>query len=95
LFKFKEEKMADERKLSTRKRGAQMNVRLDESLYVEYKELLEKEGTSMTEDIESYIRGRLGREESETNVVDIRQVIERQQQEIAEIKAELGKLRAG
>ncbi|MBD2248433.1 MULTISPECIES: hypothetical protein [Nostoc] len=87
--------MADERKLSTRKRGAQMNVRLDESLYVEYKELLEKEGTSMTEDIESYIRGRLGREESETNVVDIRQVIERQQQEIAEIKAELGKLRAG
>ncbi|AUB43265.1 hypothetical protein COO91_09438 (plasmid) [Nostoc flagelliforme CCNUN1] len=49
----------------------------------------------MTEDIESYIRGRLGREESETNVVDIRQVIERQQQEIAEIKAELGKLRAG
>ncbi|QFS51290.1 hypothetical protein GXM_08784 [Nostoc sphaeroides CCNUC1] len=64
-------------------------------MYVEYKELLEKEGTSMTEDIESYIRGRLGREESETNVVDIRQVIERQQQEIAEIKAELGKLRAG
>lgn len=87
--------MADERKLSTRKRGAQMNVRLDESLYVEYKELLEKQGTSMTEDIESYIRGRLGREEIETNVVDIRQVIERQQQEIAEIKAELGKLKAG
>jgi hypothetical protein len=95
LFKFKEAKMADERKLSTRKRGAQMNVRLDESLYVEYKELLEKQGTSMTEDIESYIRGRLGREEIETNVVDIRQVIERQQQEIAEIKAELGKLKAG
>ncbi|MBD2254628.1 hypothetical protein [Nostoc parmelioides] len=87
--------MADERKSPARKRGAQLNVRLDGSLYQEYKEFLEQEGTSMTEDIENYIRSRLGKGGSETNVVDIRQVIERQQQEIAEIKAELGKLKAG
>ncbi|MBW4617317.1 MAG: hypothetical protein KME21_29675 [Desmonostoc vinosum HA7617-LM4] len=87
--------MADETKPSTRKRGAQLNVRLDNSLYLAYKELLETEGTSMTEDIEKYIRSRLGRGESETNVVDIRQLVEKQQQEIAEIKAELGKLKAG
>ncbi|MBE9054389.1 hypothetical protein IQ243_29195 [Nostocales cyanobacterium LEGE 11386] len=87
--------MVDERKSPSRKRGAQLNVRLDSNLYVEYKDLLEREGTSMTEDIENYIKNRLGKEESSTNVVDIKQVIERQQQEIAEIKAELGKLKAG
>lgn len=87
--------MADERKPPSRKRGAQLNVRLDETLYSDYKELLEKEGTSMTEDVESYIRSRLGRQENETNVVDIRQLIQSQQQQIEEIKAELGKLRAG
>jgi hypothetical protein len=87
--------MLDERKPPARKRGAQLNVRLDGSLYHEYKEFLEQEGTSMTEDIENYIRNRIGKGKNETNVIDIRQVIERQQQEIAEIKAELGKLRAG
>ncbi|MEA5508073.1 hypothetical protein VB735_34330 [Halotia wernerae UHCC 0503] len=86
--------MVNERKPPARKRGAQLNVRLDNDLYVDYKELLDREGTSMTEDIENYIKSRLGKE-SDTNVIDIRQVIERQQQEIAEIKAELGKLKAG
>lgn len=87
--------MAEERKLPARKRSAQLNVRLDGSLYQDYKELLDQEGTSMTEDIENYIRSRLGKGEGEANVVDIRQIIEKQQQDIAEIKAELGKLRAG
>ncbi|MCG6138457.1 MAG: hypothetical protein MET45_28180 [Nostoc sp. LLA-1] len=86
--------MVNERKPPSRKRGAQLNVRLDHDLYFDYKELLDREGTSMTEDIENYIKSRLG-QESDTNVVDIKQVIERQQQEIAEIKAELGKLKAG
>jgi hypothetical protein len=86
--------MAEDKRAS-RKRDAQLNVRLDKDLYEDYKALLSKEDISLTEDIEEYIKGKLGKINSRANVIDIGQVLEKHQQEIEELKIELGKLKAG
>lgn len=77
-----------------RKRSAQLSIRINDSLYDEYKSLLDREGISMTSDIESYISQRIGRTLKADNVIDITEVLKRQQQEIEELRSMLGELKA-
>lgn len=77
-----------------RKRNAQLSVRINESLFEDYKELLAKEGVSMTNDIENYISRRLGKITNSGNVIDITEAIKQQRQEIEELKAIVGELKA-
>lgn len=71
-----------------------MSVRINESLFEDYKELLAKEGVSMTNDIENYISRRLGKITNSGNVIDITEAIKQQRQEIEELKAIVGELKA-
>jgi antitoxin component of RelBE/YafQ-DinJ toxin-antitoxin module len=45
----------------SRKKNGQMSVRLDEELLTDYKTCLEKEGLTLTEDIETYIKSRIAK----------------------------------
>lgn len=71
----------------TRKRSAQLSVRINSALYQGYKDLLDLEGISMTNDIENYISHRLGKTAKVGNVIDITEKLLQQQQEIEELKA--------
>lgn len=86
--------MSEKSNSVARKRNAQLSVRIDDSLYEDYKSLLAREGISMTNDIESYISHRLGRTMKLGNVIDITEAIKQQQQEIEELKAIVGELKA-
>lgn len=77
-----------------RKRNSQLSVRINDSLYEEYKNLLTKEGISMTNDIENYISHRLGKTAKTGNVIDFTEALKQQQQEIEELKAIVGELKA-
>ncbi len=77
-----------------RKRSAQLSVRINDTLYQGYKDLLETEGISMTNDIENYISRRLGKITKSDNVIDITEVVQKQQREIEELKAIVGELKA-
>ncbi len=77
-----------------RKRSAQLSVRIDDALYEDYKNLLAREGISMTNDIETYIASRLGRTTKTSNVIDMVEMLKQHQQEIQELKATVGELKA-
>ena len=74
----------------TRKKTAQLSVRLDEELFQEYKDFLSKQDLKMTEDIESYIKARLSKTD---NVVDINAFNELTKK-VLSIEEQMGKLRA-
>lgn len=78
------------KKLVARARDAQMSIRLDNQLYEEYKELLRTEGVTMTDDIENYIKNRLGKGSANSNVIDISRLA----QDVEELKIQMGKLKA-
>jgi hypothetical protein len=69
-----------------RKRGSQLSIRVDETLYSSYKALIEQEGITLTSDIENYMRSRLG--EKNSSVIDIHQMA----RDINYLKESLGKL---
>ncbi|MCC5641107.1 hypothetical protein LC593_35860 [Nostoc sp. CHAB 5844] len=48
----------------------------------------------MTNDIENYISRRLGKITKSDNVIDITEVVQKQQREIEELKAIVGELKA-
>lgn len=76
-----------------RKRNTQISIRIDESLCLEYKKLLEEEGVTITDDIEAYIRQRLGKSvPQKSNVLDFVDALARQK--IEALEDELGKLKA-
>jgi len=81
--------MSDAKKSIVRARDAQLSIRLDSQLYEEYKEFLRSEDTTMTEDIESYIKTRLGKDSLGKNVVNIFQLA----QDVEELKRQMGKLK--
>lgn len=76
----------------SRKKSGQLSVRLDENLLSEYKTFLEKEGATLTEDIETYIKLRLSKSQP-SNVVDINAFNELAKK-VLTIEETLGKLRA-
>uniref|UniRef100_A0A0C1NFM1 Uncharacterized protein n=1 Tax=Tolypothrix bouteillei VB521301 TaxID=1479485 RepID=A0A0C1NFM1_9CYAN len=78
------------KKSTARARDAQMSIRLDNQLYEEYKELLRTEGVTMTDDIENYIKNRLGKGSGSGNVIDIFRLA----QDVEELKIQMGKLKA-
>jgi hypothetical protein len=77
----------------SRKKNGQLSVRLDEKLLTDYKTFLEKEGTTLTEDIETYVKSRLFKTQS-SNVVDINSFNELAKKVLA-MEEQLGKLKAG
>ncbi|MFB2770227.1 hypothetical protein ACE1AT_13205 [Pelatocladus sp. BLCC-F211] len=81
--------MSSQKRSVTRARDSQMSIRLDSQLYEEYKEFLKRENVTMTDDIESYIKSRLGKK-SPSNVIDISRLA----QDVEELKIQMGKLKA-
>lgn len=80
-------------KEASRKRNTQISIRIDESLCDEYKNLLRSEDITMTDDIEAYIRQRLGKTAPQkANVIDFVDALARQR--IEALEDELGKLKA-
>ncbi|MBW4604010.1 MAG: hypothetical protein KME29_31700 [Calothrix sp. FI2-JRJ7] len=77
----------------SRRKVGQLSVRLDENLLKEYKNFLEAEGMTLTEDIESYIKSRLSKIKSSSNVVDINSFNELAKKVLV-IEEQLGKLQA-
>ncbi|BDA70043.1 hypothetical protein CAL7716_042090 [Calothrix sp. PCC 7716] len=81
--------MEETRKVANRKRGSQLSIRIDATLYDEYKALIEQEGLTLTSDIEGYMKNRLGKKEL-TNVIDI-QKFNQLEKDIADLKETVGK----
>lgn len=77
----------------SRKKSGQLSVRMDESLLEEYKNFVEKEGLTLTEDIEAYVKHRLSRAKPASNVVDI-SAFNELAKKVLIIEERLGKLQA-
>ncbi len=75
-----------------RRRSGQLSVRLNDNLLDEYKSQLEKEGKSMREDIESYVKSRLSKNQT-SNLVDFNTFNELAKK-VLSIEEKLGKLQA-
>lgn len=76
----------------SRKKTGQLYVRLEHELAEEYKELLKREGKTVTEDIEHYLHTRLSKTEK-TRTVNIEE-FNNLAQKVIDIEKKLGKLQA-
>ncbi|MGF1672971.1 MAG: hypothetical protein ACFCUV_04700 [Rivularia sp. (in: cyanobacteria)] len=76
------------KKTGMRERAAMMSIRVDPNLYERYKQKLQSEGVSITNDIESHMRAFLGDAVIELNVVDVNQLIE----DVERLKKTMGEL---
>jgi hypothetical protein len=75
-----------------RRKPAQINVRISDDLKKAYEEVLDKEGIKLTEDLERYIKQRVGWLKQDEGLSSVNEVLAQHQQAIAELKDAVGKL---
>ena len=88
--------MAARRKIASRTRTAQLSIRIDEQLYEKYKQVLDVEGISITDDIENYLRGKTG--ETPLSLSDGNKVVDidiyQLARDVENLKKQMGELQA-